>query len=126
MSDFRTRRIQRIPGKAIRPIPNAVPPVEQEKRRGVRVNSQVPITVQWHSGGEMLRKEARTRVVGPYGCLVVLPENLDIKQELQLTNLVSKESNPAVVVWRGPERAEGWEVGIELVDPHMDFWGLDF
>ena len=35
--------------------------------RGVRVNSQVPVAVEWNSGGELLRGEAQTRVVGPYG-----------------------------------------------------------
>jgi len=57
--------------------------------------------------------------------MVVLPTNLDVKQTIELTNMVSKEKNPAVIVWRGLERAEGWELGIELINPQMGFWGLD-
>lgn len=96
-----------------------------EKRRGVRVNSQVRVAVEWDSEGMQNRKEAHTRVVGPYGCLVVLQQNLDVGQHIQVTNLASSQTNPAVVVWRGSQRAEGWELGIELINPQVDFWGLD-
>jgi hypothetical protein len=56
---------------------------------------------------------------------VVLPQNLEVDQRIQVTNLVSSRASPAVIVWRGHERAEGWELGIELIDPEMGFWGLD-
>jgi hypothetical protein len=96
-----------------------------EKRRGVRLNSCVPVAVEWDGGGEIRRGEAQTRVVGPYGCLVVLRQDLQVDQHIQIINLVSRQTNPAVIVWRGHERAEGWELGIELINPQMDFWGLD-
>jgi hypothetical protein len=57
--------------------------------------------------------------------MVVLPGSLEVKQTIHLTNMISKQSNPGVIVWRGLQRAEGWEVGIELLNPQMDFWGLD-
>lgn len=63
--------------------------------------------------------------MGPYGCMVVLAQNLKVDQRIQIINLVSREANPAVIVWRGNERAEGWELGIELINPRMDFWGLE-
>jgi hypothetical protein len=91
----------------------------------VRVNSRVPVAVEWDNGGVLLRKETQTRVVGPYGCMVVLPLNLEVAQKIRLTNMVSKQTNPAVVVWRGLERVEGWELGIELINPRMGFWELD-
>jgi hypothetical protein len=127
MTDFRARRAPSIPGRGIQPVANArlSPMTGREKRRGERVNSRVPIVLEWNSGGEILRKEAQTRIVGPYGCMVVLPSNLEVKQAIQLTNMVNKESNPGVIVWRGVERAEGWELGIELINPQMGFWGLD-
>jgi len=127
MSDFRSKRAPSMPGRGIHPIANAKTPVPvgREKRRGVRVNCRVPIAVEWQASGQMLRKEAQTRVVSPYGCMVLLPANLDVKQTIQLTNMVSKQSNPAVIVWRGQERDEGWELGIELINPQMGFWELD-
>lgn len=127
MTDFRAKRAPMIPGRAIQPIANAraVQPSGLEKRRGERVNSRVPIAVEWNADGEVQRKEAQTRVVGPYGCMVVLPMNLDLRQAIQLTNMVSQATNPGVVVWQGVQRPEGWELGIELIDPQMGFWGLD-
>jgi hypothetical protein len=127
MTDFRARRAPSIPGRSIQPIPNARPApfAGREKRRGVRVNSRVPISVEWAAGGQSLRRETQTRVVGPYGCMLVLPMNLEVEQSIQLTNMVNKKTNSGVIVWRGQERAEGWEIGIELINPQMGFWGLD-
>jgi hypothetical protein len=127
MTDFRAKRAPSIPGRVIEPIANArpAPLTGREKRRGERVNSGVPIALEWSFGGELLRKEAKTCVVGPYGCMVVLLSNLEVKQTIRLTNMVNKESNPGVVVWRGIQRPEGWELGIELINPQMGFWGLD-
>ena len=89
------------------------------------MNSRVPVAVEWASQGELSRKETQTRVVGPYGCMVVMQQDLQVRQQIQLTNLMSQHSNPAVVVWRGNERSEGWELGIELIDPQMGFWGVE-
>ncbi len=125
MTEFRAKRAQGVPGKASHLVAKTTVLTGIHKRRGIRVNSRVPVTVEWNSAGESRRGEAQTRVVGPYGCLVVLPQSLEVKQHIQLTNLVSKQSNPAVVVWRGNERSEGWELGIELINPKMDFWGLE-
>ena len=127
MTDFRAKRAPSIPGRGIHSVANVKPSplIGREKRRGVRVNSRVPIAVEWNAGGEVLRKEAQTRVVGPYGCMAVLPLNLEVAQTIQLTNMLSKQTNPGVIVWRGLERAEGWELGIELINPQMDFWELD-
>jgi len=97
----------------------------REKRRGVRLNSRVPIALEWDAGGRMQRGETKTRVVGPYGCLTVLPQDLQVDQRIQVVNLVSSKALPAVIVWRGHQGAEGWELGIELINPDMGFWGLD-
>jgi hypothetical protein len=129
VTDFRAKRAPSIPGRAIQPIVKArvLPqiPAGREKRRGVRVNSRVPIAVEWRAGAELVRKEAHTCVVGPYGCMAVVPMNLEVRQAIQLTNMVSQQTNAGVVVWRGAERAEGWELGIELLNPQMGFWELE-
>ena len=126
MAEFRGKRARRVPGKVLQPLVNVASQTsDRQRRRGVRVNSRVPLAVQWAAGGETLKKDAQTRVVGPYGCLLVLAQNLEVKQEVELTNLASKQSSSARVVWRGVERAEGWELGIELINPQMGFWGLD-
>jgi len=64
MTDFRAKRAPSIPGRSIHPVANAKPSslIGIEKRRGVRLNSRVPVAVEWDAGGESLRKEAQTRV----------------------------------------------------------------
>ena len=98
----------------------------REKRRGARLNSRAPIAIEWEERNSVARRvEAHTRVVGPHGCLLVFPHDLEVQQRVQLTNLATGQSTPAVVVWKGSEHDEGWEIGIELIGPQMDFWGLD-
>jgi hypothetical protein len=96
-----------------------------EKRRGHRMNSRVPVRAEWEAQGKRCAAESYTRVVNPYGCMVIFKDALDLEHRLSLTNLATGASNAAVVVWRGNPRPEGWEYGIELISPEMDFWGLD-
>jgi hypothetical protein len=98
----------------------------REKRRGRRMNSRVPIRLEWTStGGARQSVETNTRIVNPYGCMVVLADALELDQRLALTNLATSASNAAVIVWKGNQEPEGWEYGVELVAPDMDFWGLE-
>ena len=97
-----------------------------EKRRGRRMNSRVQIRLEWEPESAPRESlEAVTRTVNPYGCMVVLANKLELQQRLALTNLATDTSNAAVVVWRGNHQPEGWEYGIELVAPDMDFWGIE-
>jgi hypothetical protein len=98
-----------------------------EKRRGVRMNSRVPVRLEWDEPkGSRVSVEAHTRVVNPYGCMVVLDHDLKLEHRLALTNIATGNSNSAVIVWKGNQRPEGdWEYGVELVAPEMDFWGLE-
>jgi hypothetical protein len=102
-------------------------PKVKRKRRGIRLNSRVPVAIEWQKTEthRPCREEAFTRVVGPYGCLVVLKERLEVEQSLRIVNLATNEANSAVIVWNGHERPDGWELGIELIHPAMDFWGLE-
>lgn len=98
----------------------------RESRRGTRMNSRVPVRLEWDAeAGKRHSVQAHTRVVNPYGCMVVLPDSLDLEDRVALTNLANAASNAAVVVWKGNQRPDGWEYGIELVAPEMDFWGLE-
>jgi hypothetical protein len=57
--------------------------------------------------------------------MVVLQHSLVLEQRVALTNLAVNSSNAAVIVWKGNARPDGWEYGIELVAPEMDFWGIE-
>ena len=97
----------------------------QNKRRGVRVNSRVPVTVAWSTTAGAREMKAHTRIIGPYGCLAVIQQDFPVEQQIELINGANARMNHAVVVWKGKPRVEGWEYGIELIEPEMDFWGLE-
>jgi hypothetical protein len=97
-----------------------------DKRRGKRMNSRVPVRLEWDAqDGERVRIEAHTRVVNSYGCMVVISQKLALEHRLVLTNLATNASNVAVIVSKGNQRPEGCEYGVELVGAEMDFWGLE-
>src|SRR5438309_12059149 len=97
-----------------------------EKRRGRRMNSRVPVRLEWDDGtGKRVSVEAHTRIVNPYGCMVVLQQSLNLEHRLALTNLATHSSNAAIIVWKGNSRPDGWEYGVELIAPEMEFWGLE-
>jgi hypothetical protein len=98
----------------------------REKRRGKRMNSRVPVRIEWDdTAGKRAALEAHTRVINPYGCMVVLEHSLSLDQRVALINLATQASNAAVIVWKGNARPDGWEYGVELVAPEMDFWGFE-
>ena len=96
------------------------------KRRGPRVNSRVRVTIEWNGGLGPLRFEAGfTRVVNTYGCLLVSPREVEAQQRLRLTNLSTRQVAEGVVVWKGTQRPDGWDLGVELVGADLNFWGLE-
>ena len=91
------------------------------------MNSRVPVTIEWNRpAGPLYFEPAFTRVVNNYGCLLVSPKEIELQQRLRLTNLATNQCSSAVVVWKGAQRVDGWELGVELVSPEMGFWGVDF
>src|ERR1700680_533152 len=107
MVKFQTKRLQARPGVVGHPRAKASLLSGPEKRRGVRLNSRVPIAVEWDAGGESHRGIAKTRIIGPYGGVGVLPQNPKIDQRVSVKNFVSTKASPAVIVWRGHEGTEG-------------------
>jgi hypothetical protein len=98
----------------------------RENRRGRRMNSRVPVRLEWDSAGSgRVTVETVTRVVNPYGCMMILRHSLDLNHRVALTNLSTQSSNAAVVVWKGNPQPDGWEYGVELVAPEMDFWDIE-
>jgi hypothetical protein len=91
-----------------------------------RVNSRVAVAVEWNDAGKKLRVEGYTLDISPKGCLAVIPQEFAVGQKLRVVNLMNQISCSAVLIWRGHESRRGWELGLELDDPSLDFWGLDF
>lgn len=64
-------------------------------------------------------------MVNSYGCLLVSPREVETQQRLRLTNLATRERADGVVVWKGSQRPDGWELGVELVGANLNFWGVE-
>ena len=119
----------------------------RQKRRGPRMNCRVPVTIEWSGRSSAAGQSPAalpdaaapadtravplhfesgfTRVVNCYGCLLVSPREIGLQQRLRLTNLATRQSADGVVVWKGMERPDGWDIGVELVSAELDFWGVD-
>jgi hypothetical protein len=98
----------------------------RRKRRGSRMNSRVPVSIEWYGRSGTLHFETGfTRVVNSYGSLLVSPKELDLQQSLRVTNLATQQSADAIVVWKGAQRADGWDMGVEFVAADLEFWGVE-
>ncbi|HEV2289960.1 MAG TPA: hypothetical protein VGR81_13535 [Candidatus Acidoferrales bacterium] len=91
------------------------------------MNSQVPIALEWSENqqGRAQHENAHTRIVNFYGCLLVSPRAMPLERHLRLTNLANHRTLGAIVVYQGKQGVDGWELGVELIEPEMDFWGID-
>ena len=99
---------------------------DEHVRSVVRVNSRVPVTVEWSEGDETRSVEGVTMDVSVKGCMVVAAQELAIGQKLKLVNKITDMSSDAVLIWRGHQGRTGWELGLELKNPPYEFWGVEF
>lgn len=98
----------------------------KQLRAGKRVNSRVPVAIEWEESHARHKAQGWTIDISPNGCLAIVPQGFALGQKLDLVNLVNKNVCKAALIWRGHEGRTGWELGLELQDPPEDFWGLDF
>ena len=53
------------------------------------MNSRVHVRAEWEHEGKRHVAESFTRVVNPYGCMVIFKNALDLEHRLSLTNLAT-------------------------------------
>lgn len=95
-------------------------------RSGARVNSRVKVKLEWTEGGASHTVEGYTMDISPKGCLAIAPQGFAVGQKLRLRNESNQKESAARLIWRGHEGRSGWELGLELVEPPTDFWGVEF
>jgi hypothetical protein len=105
---------------------SSVDPRLQKMRAGVRVNSRMPVAVEWNEADKIMRAEGYTVDTSTKGCLAVIPQEFPVGQRMKLINLANNNTCEAILIWRGHEGRAGWELGLELQAADLDFWGLDF
>src|SRR6266853_833325 len=104
------------------------PPIQTEKRRGVRFPVVVPVEAKWQeASGKNIKEAANAIEVNAQGGLLEMKNYPSVGSHLDLTNLLSGESFRARVV--GTRRSTGGHVlgvAVELVIPSDTFWGVNF
>jgi PilZ domain len=95
-------------------------------RTGTRLNSRVKIELAWKEGDHTQMAEGYTVDVSPKGCMAIAPQELAVGLKLRLKNKNNQKETEAQLIWKGHQGRTGWELGLELVDPPADFWGVEF
>jgi hypothetical protein len=98
----------------------------QRMRAGVRVNSRARVTLEWEEAGQIHSVSGYTVDISPKGCLAVVPQGFAVGQKMKMKNSINGNVSDVKLIWRGHEGRAGWELGLELENPPVDFWGLDF
>ena len=97
----------------------------QYMRAGARVNSRVPLRLEWKEDGATHTAEGYTVDIGPKGCMAIAPQGFAVGQKMRLKNITNQKECDATLIWRGHEGRTGWELGLELTHPPTDFWGVE-
>jgi hypothetical protein len=90
-----------------------------------RINSRVNLAVEWTEEGRALHTEGFTVDVSAMGCLAIVPQGFTVGQKLRVVNLLNNKMSDAALIWRGHEGRQGWELGLQLVNPPEGFWGIE-
>jgi hypothetical protein len=102
--------------------------VEQPKqRRSDRITAQIPLVI---SGvdvmGETFTDPAQALVIARYGAKILCRRKLAPQLEISVRCLMTNEDAEARVVGCVIEDARGAQYGIELLDPEVNPWGVEF
>ena len=95
----------------------------EKLRNHRRIVSRVKFQVEWEEGSERQRANGVTVDVSKSGCLAVVGAGLPLRKLVRLIHSTSGRTAEAQVVWRDHE---AWDVGLELVKPDPNFWGVKF
>src|SRR5579872_1723359 len=104
------------------------PPKKAEQRRGSRFAVVVPVQAKWRQpSGQAMSEAVQAKEVSSQGGLLEMKTNPGAGGEIELTNLITGETQLARVI--GSRRARGsgaLGVAIELLAPSETFWGVNF
>ncbi len=98
-----------------------------ERRRGERVLIRIPVTVRVQGPGDIPMEDTETVVVSQYGALLKFSRRLPPGTPLEIKNRFSNRVEKFRVVWSGETARDGrYDLGVEILNPESDFWGIRF
>ena len=100
----------------------------RERRRSDRVLLRIPITLYGLSkDNQHVTVEAETADISRVGALINAPSAFRLGTILEVTSKYTRQCEKFRVIWISPEQKHGkYEVGIEMLTPRDDFWGITF
>jgi len=99
----------------------------RERRRTIRVSLALPVLVHGQDDmGEKFCYKATTRSVNRQGALLQMDDTVVAGQELLLVNENTNRPAESRVVFVKKEREGKFLVGLEFVNPDMNFWKMTF
>jgi len=97
------------------------------RRRSQRVTLIIPVVISEAVGnGRVTREHTHTLAVNRYGGLIAVRSSVSPGQSLLLTHSISRVSKECRVVYLGPNHRDKRQVGVEFMDPVIDFWNMSF
>ncbi len=99
-----------------------------ERRRASRVLIRIPITVFSNTGdGSPVHAPAEAIAVSRYGALLRAPIAPPLGTTIEVLNGLSQEVQEFRVIRIGEADRDGFfGLGVEIVAPRDNFWGIDF
>jgi hypothetical protein len=100
----------------------------RERRRERRVLIRIPVTLFANSwDGNPIQATAEAVAVNRYGALLRAPVAPGLGARIEVMNTLSQEIEEFRVVRVAERKAEGlFEIGVEILVPRPDFWGIHF
>ncbi len=104
------------------------PPKKTDQRRGSRFAVVVPVQAKWQEvGGKGMTEAVQAKEVSSQGGLLEMKSPPSVGSEVELTNLITGETQRARVVGsRRPRGSDSPGVAVELLAPSETFWGVNF
>ena len=99
-----------------------------ERRRERRVLIRIPVTLFANSwDGNPLQTAGEAVAVNRYGALLRAPISPGLGTRIEVMNTLSQEVEEFRVVRVGERKVGGvFEIGVEILTPRPDFWGVHF
>lgn len=98
-----------------------------EKRRGRRFAIVVPVQAKWQEpSGHPVVENAQAREVNAQGGLLEMKVFPPVGSQLELTNLLTKDTSRTRVVGVRRGQRQRLRVAVELLNPSETFWGVNF
>jgi hypothetical protein len=100
----------------------------RERRRGERVLIRIPVKVHGLAKDHKhVTEDAETVVVSRVGALLRCRAAFKIGAQVDVTNGFTQKDEKFRVVWVSEQPKQGYfDVGIEFLTAHDEFWGIRF